>query len=53
MFVKPKPGLQIRDPDLKDLLPTEGREVQESHYWTRRLRDGDVVKAKPPKGDSK
>ena len=43
MFVKPSPGLVIRDPDLLDLLPDEGREVPESDYWHRRVRDGDVV----------
>lgn len=43
MKVFPAPGLKIRDPDLKDLLPEEGREVPDSGYWQRRLRDGDVV----------
>jgi hypothetical protein len=43
MFVRPAPGLSIRDPDLMDLLPEEGREVPDSTYWIRRLRDGDVV----------
>lgn len=45
MYVKPAQGLVIRDPDLKDLLPEAGREVPESGYWQRRLRDGDVVAA--------
>lgn len=49
MFVKPAEGLVIRDPDLKDLLPAEGREVPDSDYWFRRLRDDDVVKASAPK----
>ena len=43
MYVKAAPGLVIRDPDLKDLLPIEGREVPESLYWNRLLRDGDVI----------
>ncbi|MBR7929393.1 DUF2635 domain-containing protein [Burkholderia ambifaria] len=44
MFVKPAPGLKIRDPELKDLLPEEGRNVSDDDlYWHRRLRDGDVV----------
>ncbi len=48
MFVKPAPGLKIRDPDLKDLIPDEGRDVPESNlYWHRRLRDGDVVLVPP------
>ena len=50
MFVKPAPGLVIRDPDLRDYLPTEGREVPDSDYWQRRVLDKDVVftKAAPP-----
>ncbi len=49
MYVKPAPGMQIRDPDLKDLIPAEGREVPETMYWQCRLRDGDVVPAEPPR----
>lgn len=49
MFVKPAPGLVVRDPDLKDLIPAEGRHVSDdSMFWHRRLRDKDVVLAKPP-----
>jgi hypothetical protein len=48
MFIKPAPGLVIRDPDLLDLLPTEGREVPDSDFWHRRVRDGDVVLSEPP-----
>ena len=48
MKVKPAPGLTIVDPDLKDFLPAEGREVPDTHYWQRRLRDGDVVPANVP-----
>ncbi|MEO6920533.1 MAG: DUF2635 domain-containing protein [Collimonas sp.] len=43
MYVIPAPGLRIRDPDLLDHLPAEGRDVPESGYWHRRLLDGDVV----------
>jgi len=45
MYVKPAAGLKIRDPDLHDFLPEEGREVPDSGYWQRRLRDGDVLQA--------
>lgn len=63
MYVKPAPvppalaaelgaaapaHLQVRDPDLRDILPAEGREVPETPYWHRRLRDGDVLPATPP-----
>lgn len=47
MFVKPKSGLKVRDPDRKDYLPAAGREVPPSLYWTRRVRDGDVTKSDP------
>jgi len=49
MFVKPAPGLKIRDPDLKDLIPDEGRDVPETDYWHRRIRDNDVVLVQPKK----
>lgn len=45
MFVKPKPGLVVRDPESKRPLPSEGREVPSEGYWLRRLRSGDVVEA--------
>jgi len=48
MYVKAAPGMKIRDPDLKDLLPDDGRDVPDTDYWQRRLRDGDVVEANPP-----
>jgi hypothetical protein len=48
MYVKAAPGMKIRDADLKDLLPDEGRDVPDTDYWQRRLRDGDVVLAEPP-----
>lgn len=51
MYVIPKPGLVVIDPDRmdtpEDRLPPEGREVQESMYWTRRVIDGDVVLGAP------
>jgi hypothetical protein len=48
MYLKPAPGLVIRDPDLMDFLPEEGREVPETDYWHRRVNDKDVVLATPP-----
>ncbi|OVE45589.1 DUF2635 domain-containing protein [Chromobacterium violaceum] len=45
MYVKPTEGFAIRDPDLLDLLPAAGREVPDTDYWLRRLRDGDVVQS--------
>lgn len=45
MKVKPSEGRAVRDPELRDLLPAEGRDVPRTDYWLRRLRDGDVVEA--------
>lgn len=47
MFVKAAPGLTIRDPDMFDYLPAEGREVPDTRYWQDRLRVGDVVMTSP------
>ncbi|MGJ7611151.1 MULTISPECIES: DUF2635 domain-containing protein [unclassified Variovorax] len=52
MYVKAAPGMKVRDADLKDLLPDEGRDVPETDYWQRRLRDGDVVLADPPPAEA-
>lgn len=46
LFIKPKAGLTVRDPETRVPLPLEGTEVAASTYWLRRLRDGDVVEAK-------
>ena len=48
MFVKPKEGLLVQDPSRGDALPPEGREVEATQYWQRRLIDGDVVEAQAP-----
>jgi hypothetical protein len=47
VFVKPKPGVYVRDPDTRQHLPESGREVQPSAHWLRRLADGDVVVIAP------
>lgn len=48
MIVKPKPGLIVRDPDTRQPLPPEGREVPASTWWMRRLKSGDVVLVPSP-----
>lgn len=49
MFVKPKKGLRILDPRLRDRLPEDGREVPDGDvYWNRLLIDGDIVLASEP-----
>ncbi len=47
MFVKPKSGLKVRDPQTRAFLPEAGAEAPQSLYWTRRVRDGDVVVSSP------
>lgn len=47
MLVKPARGLELRDPELMDILPKEGREVPRNDYWLRRLADKDVHEVEP------
>lgn len=47
MFVRPKPGVLLRDPRSKQLLPAEGRNVEESGFWLRRIREGSVELVNP------
>ena len=48
IYVKPAPGLRIRDPVSKVHLPEAGRLVAESSHWNRRIRAGDVLVSDPP-----
>ena len=51
MFVVPKPGQKIPDPEQFGTpayyLPPEGREVDASDYWHRRVLDGGVTVVEP------
>lgn len=47
-IVTPKEGYSIFDPQLRNVLPATGREVEESLYWSRMERDGDVTVSEPP-----
>lgn len=47
MFVKPIPDRTVPDPARGDSLPPEGRTVEPTQYWLRRIADGDVVEAAP------
>lgn len=51
MFLKPASGRTVPDPDRGGLLPPDGRHVEPHQYWLRRLADGDVVEAQPPKSN--
>jgi hypothetical protein len=49
MFVKPsRKGLIVRFPGNGKPLNEDGEHVPSNTYWARRLRDRDVVEAKPP-----
>ena len=45
-FVKPRDGLVVRKPGTMAELPPTGAEVEMTPYWRRRLRDGDIQKAR-------
>jgi hypothetical protein len=47
MYIQPISGRNVPDPVRGDLLPSEGREVELTQYWQRRLNDGDVAEATP------
>lgn len=49
IFVKPMPGMLVRDPSTREHLPEGGAFVTPDSYWVRRKLDGDVIDAKPPK----
>jgi len=48
-YLIPLPGISVYDPQVRDFLPPEGREVEENTYWKRRIKDGDVTVGKTPK----
>ena len=48
-YLKPAAGLLVRLENATRHLLAEGESVTMSAYWRRRLRDGDVTEAKPPK----
>lgn len=49
MFLKPKNGKKIPDPQRGDMLPETGRNIDINQYWQRRLNDDDVEEVKPDK----
>jgi hypothetical protein len=44
MYIKPTHD-HVPDIDRGGYLATEGREVEPTQYWLRRLQDGDVTEA--------
>ena len=49
ILLYPAPGRQVRDPVTMRPLAAEGEEKPRDTYWLRRLIDGDVTEAQPPK----
>lgn len=49
----PVKGRTVPDPARHDVIPDDGRVVQLSHYWHRRIADGDVLKKPVPKASPK
>lgn len=50
-YMVPKKGVFIRDPETRQPLPPEGKQLAVSTFWNRRARDGDVkmYDSPPPK----
>lgn len=43
MRVRPKPGMTVRHPQTKQIIPAEGIDVLPTDlYWHRRVQQGDV-----------
>lgn len=53
MFIKPVEGRQVPDPETGRALPETGREVEQTAYWMRRIKDGDVTVEKRPAAERK
>jgi hypothetical protein len=56
LFLKPAPHAAggvalVRDPETMIPLAEEGEWKAKSPFWTRRLRDGDVIDATEPAAD--
>lgn len=50
MFVKPAPGIKLRDPVTRQFISDEGHKVDDFDlFWIRRINDGDAVKVDAPK----
>ena len=47
LHVKPGPGLAVRDPISRAVLPPDGAHVADSTYWHRRIAEGDVTLVQP------
>lgn len=48
MYVKPAPGVLVRDPLTMMPMPEIGRHVENSQHWWRMLAEGAVIECAPP-----
>lgn len=48
IYVKPRPGVQVRHHETKQHIAEGGEFVNEDSYFVRRIADGDLVLAEPP-----
>lgn len=53
IFIRPAPGLKVRDPVTKQHLREDGEEKPRSTYWLRRLAKGEVIEGKHAAPQSK
>ncbi len=49
LFLKPAEGRTVRRQDDGELWPAEGDFAERTQFVRRRLKDGDLVEAQPPK----
>lgn len=50
VYVKPREGIVVKDPETLAPLPAEGAWRPRTRYWLRRLADGSCVEATQPRG---
>lgn len=43
IFIKPKEGLNVRNPFTKKIVAPAGEEVNEHTYWLRLQKQGDIT----------
>lgn len=49
IYLIPKTGLRVVNPETGRALPAEGAFVNPGSYWIRRVNDGDVSEGRPPR----
>ena len=51
IFLRPSPGLKVKDPVTGTPLKAEGELKPATTYWLRRVKDGDAVRSAPETED--